>query len=93
VKRRRAFPSSVTTSIPHPRHAFGVLIQSAEFRAADWLSEKVKLPAETRWQVQKTKTGATLAMVHLGGGTVCLDLDHAELKKLVTSLEQACTYK
>ena len=28
----------------HPRHAFGVLIQIAEFKAAEWLSESVNLP-------------------------------------------------
>jgi len=73
----------------HPRHAFGVLIQIAEFKAADWLSEKVKLPAETRWQVGKTGTGATLIFAHPGGGKVFLDLDRGELKKLLASLEQA----
>ena len=76
----------------HPsRNAFGVLIQIAEFKAADWLSEKVNLPAETRWQVEKTKTGATLTVAHPGGGTVSLDLDQGDLKKLVASLEQAGT--
>ena len=73
----------------HPRHAFGVLIQIAEFKAADWLSEKVKLPAETRWQVEKTGTGAILIFAHPGGGKVFLDLDRGELKKLLVSLEQA----
>jgi len=73
----------------HPRHAFGVLIQIVEFKAADWLSEKVKLPAETRWQVEKTGTGATLIFAHPGGGKVFLDLDRGELKKLLASLEKA----
>ena len=73
----------------HPRHAFGVLIQIAEFEAADWLSEKVKLPAETRWQVEKTETGANIIFAHPGGGKVSLDLNRGELKKLVASLEQA----
>ena len=73
----------------HPRHAFGVLIQIAEFKAADWLSEKVKLPAETRWQVEKTGTGAILIFAHPGGGKVFLDLDRGELKKLLASLEKA----
>ena len=75
----------------HPRHAFGVLIQIAEFEAADWLSEKVKLPAETRWQVEKTETGANIIFAHPGGGKVSLDLNRGELKKLVASLEQAYT--
>jgi methylmalonyl-CoA/ethylmalonyl-CoA epimerase len=73
----------------HPRHAFGVLIQIAEFEATDWLSETVKFPPETRWQVEKTETGATLIFAHPGGGKVSLKLDRGELKKLMESLEHA----
>jgi methylmalonyl-CoA/ethylmalonyl-CoA epimerase len=72
----------------HPRHAFGVLIQIAEFEAADWLSGEVKLPPATRWQVEKRETGATLRFAHPGGGNVSIDLDGGELKELVTSLKQ-----
>jgi methylmalonyl-CoA/ethylmalonyl-CoA epimerase len=74
----------------HPRHTFGVLIQIAEFEAADWLSEKVKLPPETRWQVEKTEAGATLTFAQPGGGKVSLKLDHGELKKLTELLQKAC---
>jgi len=73
----------------HPHHAFGVLIQIAEFEATDWLSEKVKFPPETRWQVEKTEAGATLTFSHPGGGKVSLKLNRVELKKLLKSLEQA----
>ena len=73
----------------HPRHTFGVLIQIAEFNASDWLSEKMKLPAETRWQIEKTQTGAILKLSHPGGGKVTLDLNREELKKLMASLEKA----
>lgn len=73
----------------HPRNAFGVLIQIAEFEATDWLSEKVKFPPETRRQVEKTEAGATLTFAHPGGGKVSLKLDRRELKKLMESLEQA----
>lgn len=73
----------------HPRHAFGVLIQIAEFEAADWLSEEVKLPAETRWHVEKTPCGATIAFSHPGGGKMTLDLDHQELQQLIESLGSA----
>jgi methylmalonyl-CoA/ethylmalonyl-CoA epimerase len=71
----------------HPRHAFGVLIQIAEFKADDWLSEKVKLPPETKWQVEKTEAGAKLTIAHPGGGRVFLELDRKDLKKLLTELE------
>ncbi len=73
----------------HPRHAFGVLIQIAEFEASDWLSEKVKFPPETKCQVQKTQNGATITFAHPGGGKVSLKMDRRELKKLIESLEQA----
>ncbi len=73
----------------HPRHAFGVLIQIAEFVASDWLSGKVKLSPEIQWQVEKTGTGAILIFAHPGGGKVSLDLNRGELKQLITSLEQA----
>ena len=73
----------------HPRHAFGVLIQIAEFEATDWLSEKVKFPPETRWHVEKTEAGAILTFTHPGGGKVSLKLNRGELKKMLKSLEQA----
>jgi methylmalonyl-CoA/ethylmalonyl-CoA epimerase len=73
----------------HPRDAFGVLIQVAEFRADDWLSETVKFPAGTRWQVQKRQNGAALTFSHPGGGKVSLDLDPAELRQLAAELEKA----
>jgi methylmalonyl-CoA/ethylmalonyl-CoA epimerase len=74
----------------HPRHAFGVLIQIAEFRASDWLAGEVNLPAGTLWQVERTETGATVSLAHPGGGRVRLDLDREELKKLAAALEKAC---
>jgi methylmalonyl-CoA/ethylmalonyl-CoA epimerase len=73
----------------HPRHAFGVLIQIAEFKASDWLSEEVRLPAETRWQVVKTQAGAILTLAHPGGGKVSVDLDREELKRLRAALVRA----
>jgi methylmalonyl-CoA/ethylmalonyl-CoA epimerase len=84
------YPGGVWNEIfIHPRHAFGVLIQIAEFKADDWLSERVKLPAQARWQVEKTETGATLIFSHPGGGKVSLDLSHGELEQLTASLKKA----
>jgi methylmalonyl-CoA/ethylmalonyl-CoA epimerase len=73
----------------HPRHAFGVLIQIAEFEAADWLSTKVKFPREIRWQVDRTENGATLTFAHPGGGKVSLNLNREELRQLTESLQEA----
>ena len=74
----------------HPRDAFGVLVQIAEFEAADWLAETVKLPADTRWRVERNESGAALVLAHPGGGTVSLDLTRGELKALAAALEKAC---
>lgn len=75
----------------HPRHALGVLIQIAEFHSSDWLSEKVKLPDDIKWQVKKTNTGATLIFSHPGGGKVALELNPEEIKKLLTELGKTVT--
>lgn len=75
----------------HPRHAFGVLIQISEFEADFWLSDQVKFPAGTKWQVEKTQTGATLKFAHPGGGKVAMELDRTELKKLMAKLNDALT--
>ncbi len=73
----------------HPRHAFGVLIQIAEFTPDHWLSDQVKFPAGTKWQVEKTETGADLIFAHPGGGKVFLDLDREQLTQLKAALEKA----
>ncbi len=73
----------------HPRHAFGVLIQIAEFTAADWLSESVNLPPGVPWRVEKTEKGATLTLSHPGGGKVALELGREEIERLVISLKRA----
>ncbi len=73
----------------HPRHAVGVLIQIAEFRADDWLADRVKFPEGTLWEVEKTETGATLTIAHPGGGKASLELNLSELKQLAAQLEKA----
>ncbi|HQL00729.1 MAG TPA: VOC family protein [Smithellaceae bacterium] len=72
----------------HPRHAFGVLIQIAEFRPDDWLSDASKLPSTVKWQIQKTQTGATLRFAHPGGGALPIDLDADEIRRLSEQLQQ-----
>ncbi len=72
----------------HPRHAFGVLLQIAEFDPVDWLSEQVKLPREGKWRVEKSQTGAAVTFSHPGGGKMTLDLDREELKRLAADLKK-----
>jgi len=71
----------------HPRDAFGVLIQIAEFDPSQFLNASVQLPENQRWAVQKTDQGGTLTLAHSGGGTVDVDLDPEEVRELIHALE------
>lgn len=70
----------------HPRDAFGVLIQIAEFNADDWLSQAVKMPGEKKFEVTPDDAGCTLSIAHPGGGMVKISLTHDEIKKLRSDL-------
>ena len=71
----------------HPRDAFGVLIQIAEFDPSEFLNASVQLPGKKPWVVQKSDTGGTLTLAHPGGGTVNVDLDPDEVRALIQDLE------
>jgi len=73
----------------HPKDAFGVLIQIAQFDADDWISPEVKMNHNTRWLVNKTSKGCSLVLAHPGGGKVSLDLDREEVKGLIQDLQAA----
>ncbi len=73
----------------HPRDAFGVLIQIAQFEADDWLSPKVKMPGGKRWTVEKDGTEIHLTFAHPGGGKVRIDLSKAEAAGLIDDLKNA----
>ncbi|MBN1663012.1 MAG: VOC family protein [Deltaproteobacteria bacterium] len=72
----------------HPRHAFGVLIQIAEFNAPDWLSDEVNLPKGRRWTIEKASGGIRLDLAHPGGGRLKMELTKEEAKKLIKDLEE-----
>jgi methylmalonyl-CoA/ethylmalonyl-CoA epimerase len=71
----------------HPRHAFGVLVQIAEFHAEEWLGEAVKIPGGKRWQATPGPGGVELSLSHPGGGQVRLDLSKDEARSLIAELE------
>ena len=71
----------------HPKDAFGVLIQIAEFNSDDWLDESVKL-ADKRWSVNKDDRGYHLCFSHPGGGTIKQVLSEKEVKLLVSDLQE-----
>jgi methylmalonyl-CoA/ethylmalonyl-CoA epimerase len=73
----------------HPKDAFGVLIQIAEFSPDDWLDKSFVFQKGQKWEVIKNNDGCTLNLAHPGGGKVRLKLTKAEIKKLISELEQS----
>jgi len=73
----------------HPKDAFGVLIQIAEFEADDWIAPSVRMDSDTRWAVKKNSGGCTLVFAHPGGGKVSFDLDRKEVNSLIQDLQEA----
>ena len=72
----------------HPRHAFGVLLQIAEFTPGDWLNDATRPADGRRWSVKKFEDGAVLELAHPGGGTVRMELNREEIGDLIADLEQ-----
>ncbi len=70
----------------HPKDAFGVLIQIAEFNPNDWLSEKVRLPENIKWQAEKVDGNIRIDFAHPGGGKVEIDLSKDEIRSLIKEL-------
>ena len=74
----------------HPKDAFGVLIQIAEFNADDWLNKALVFPKNKKWAIRKKEDGCMLTFAHPGGGKVDLELTKTDIKKLISDLEQSC---
>jgi methylmalonyl-CoA/ethylmalonyl-CoA epimerase len=72
----------------HPKDAFGVLIQIAEFSPDDWLDKSLVFPKGQKWAVIKNNDGCTLNLAHPGGGKVQLKLNRSEIINLISDLEQ-----
>lgn len=71
----------------HPKDAFGVLLQIAEFKPTDWLSPSMKMPENRKWSVSKSNDDFCLAVEHPGGGNVELNLNKIEVKDLIQDLK------
>lgn len=72
----------------HPKDAFGVLLQIAEFKASDWLSASYSLPDDEKWSVERINNIYNLTFSHPGGGKVKLSLDKEEISKLIGDLNK-----
>ncbi len=73
----------------HPKDAFGLLIQVAEFEPSEWLSPEVNPAQGKKWSINKRNQGVILEMAHPGGGKVAVDLDRNELQQLLDDLRGA----
>lgn len=73
----------------HPRDAFGVLIQIAEFHPNDWLNEDLRLSEKQSWEIKPIVGGIHLNLAHPGGGTTGIDLSQEEARKLVADLQRS----
>jgi methylmalonyl-CoA/ethylmalonyl-CoA epimerase len=73
----------------HPKDAFGVLIQIAEFTPDDWLAPEVCMPKGEKFEVEETLDGCSIRFAHPGGGTVRLELNDYETRLLIDRLKRA----
>jgi methylmalonyl-CoA/ethylmalonyl-CoA epimerase len=73
----------------HPRHAFGVLIQIAEFHPTDWLSDHVKMFGNRAWKVKQMDEGVQIELAHPGGGKMKLHLTREEARQLAQELMES----
>jgi len=72
----------------HPKHAFGVLLQIAEFNPDDWIAPSSKMPEGKKWTVISHNNQYHITFAHPGGSTVKLNLDREEVKKLISDLKE-----
>jgi len=72
----------------HPKDAFGVLLQVAEFKASDWLSPSYSMPEDKKWSIERNNKKYNLAIAHPGGGKVKISLDREEITELIEDLNK-----
>jgi len=70
----------------HPRDAFGVLVQIAQFDPGDWIDASVKMPPHKKFAVRRTDEGCAITFAHPGGGKAQISLTKEELAELLNSL-------
>jgi methylmalonyl-CoA/ethylmalonyl-CoA epimerase len=72
----------------HPKDAFGVLLQIAEFKAKDWLDPSWGMPKGEKWSVTKNDEMYLLSFAHPGGGKVKINLEREEITDLINDLKK-----
>ena len=72
----------------HPRDAFGVLIQIAEFNADDWIAPELRMPEKQKYEISKSNNSIVIGVRHPGGGKVHLELDETEAIQLCNDIQK-----
>lgn len=70
----------------HPKDAFGVLIQLAQFKPDDWLPRSCCFAGDEKTAVEKISGGVRLSVKNPGGGIVKIDLSKEEVSDLIQKL-------
>lgn len=70
----------------HPRHAFGLLVQFAEFQPAEWLDRSQNLESGEKWEITVRENILNLAIAHPGGGMVQSQFTAEELDIVIAEL-------
>ncbi len=72
----------------HPKDAFGVLVQIAEFNANDWLADSEKFNDGQTWSLEKSDSGCTLTIAHPGGGKKSVALSFEDARRLSEKINE-----
>lgn len=72
----------------HPKDAFGILIQIAEFNPDDYLAGSEKFSSGQKWSIEKKANQRLLTLAHPGGGKVQIELSKEEVGKLIEDLKE-----
>jgi len=71
----------------HPKDAFGVLIQIAQFDPDSMLGPEARIGSGKAWEVKKSGSGASLTMRHPGGGKTEYPMSIEEIDNLIDDLK------
>ena len=72
----------------HPRDAFGVLIQIAQFSPADWIDDSLNVLDGKKWLIEKNDNCTRITFSHPGGGKVDINLSGDEVEQLIKDLKK-----
>ncbi|HOP62584.1 MAG TPA: VOC family protein [Spirochaetota bacterium] len=73
----------------HPKDAFGVLIQLAEFCPEEWIDESQNIPGGEKYSIDRDRDSIKFSVSHPGGGKVDMRLTESEAEELIEKLKAA----